>query len=341
MSQAHRFNSRSLPGTARFLSLWKYLDACPHRFLSTDAYTIYLNSLQRLYASRNVELSRLLHSQRAHLDDAYRHADEICSQDWHDAEVRSQDDYGWLIFIDRDLYPAYLRLTEAVFRPLLHIPAYFSRLDRGKGTEGLDLHQIVQELTAGDLDRALDPYDHLMRNGSAHGGITYSSDIVQYVDKRGNQKQVDPCRIIRRFDDLLDVCNGLLLAFSIFMLTRDEGGFELLANLLVDELRAATTQVSAADEFPEFGESCIPGACAFTATRGFGSRSLSGCLRSQNGSIGKLEKNYHITVTYGVAERFLRPAWRTRSFFEVDRPGRGPPDPPHGGWPSGRRHRRP
>ncbi|MCY4189720.1 MAG: hypothetical protein OXD42_00040, partial [Rhodospirillaceae bacterium] len=237
---AHRFNSRSLPGTARFLSLWKYLDACPHRFLSTDAYTIYLNSLQRLYASRNVELSRLLHSQRAHLDDAYRHADEICSQDWHDAEVRSQDDYGWLIFIDRDLHPAYLRLTEAVFRPLLHIPAYFSRLDRGKGTEGLDLHQIVQELTAGDLDRALDPYDHLMRNGSAHGGITYSSDIVQYVDKRGNQKQVDPCRIIRRFDDLLDVCNGLLLAFSIFMLTRDDGRYELLANLLVDELRAAT-----------------------------------------------------------------------------------------------------
>ena len=227
-------------GEPHFLSLWKYLDACPQRFFSADAYTTYLNSLQRLYASRNQELSRLLHSQRAHLDNAYRHANEICSQDWHDAEIRTQDDYGRLIFIDQELHPAYLRLTEAVFRPLLHIPAYFSRLDRGKGTEGLDLHQIVQELTAGDLDHVLDPYDHLMRNGIAHGGITYSSDLVQYADKKGNRKQVDPYGIIRRFDDLLDVCNGLLLAFSIFMLTRDDERYELPANLLVDELRAAT-----------------------------------------------------------------------------------------------------
>ena len=224
----------------RFLCLWKYLDACPQRFFSADAYTTYLNSLLRLYASRNEELSRLLHSQRAHLDNAYRHADEICSQDWHDAEIRAQDDYGRLIFIDQELHPAYLRLTEAVFKPLLHITAYFSRLDRGKGTEGLDLHQIVQELTSGDLDHVLDPYDHLMRNGIAHGGITYSSDLVQYADKKGNRKQVDPYGIIRRFDNLLDVCNGLLLAFSIFMLTRDDERYELPANLLVDELRAAT-----------------------------------------------------------------------------------------------------
>lgn len=224
----------------RFLSLWKYLDACPWRFFSVDAYTTYLNSLQRLYASRNVELSRLLHSQRAHLDNAYRHADEISSQDWHDEEFRAQDDYGQLIAIDQELHPAYLRLTEAVFRPLLHIPAYFSRLDRGKSIEGLDLHQIVRELTAGDLNHVLAPYDHLMRNGIAHGGITYSSDLVQYEDKKGNRQQVKPYDIIRKFDDLLDVCNGLLLAFSVFMLTRDDERYELPANLLVDELREAT-----------------------------------------------------------------------------------------------------
>ena len=98
----------------------------------------------------------------------------------------------------------------------------------------------MQELTAGDLDHVLDPYDHLMRNGIAHGGITYSSDLVQYADKKGNRKQVDPYGIIRKFDDLLDVCNGLLLAFSIFMLTRDDERYELPGNLLVDELRAAT-----------------------------------------------------------------------------------------------------
>ena len=224
----------------QFLSLWKYLDACPQRFLSTVAYKTYLNSLLQLHASRKEELLRLLHDQRPHLDNAYRHADDICGQDWHDAEIPAQDDYSQLIFIDQELHPAYLRLTEAVFRPLLHIPAHFSRLDRGKGTEGLDLHQIVEELTSSDFDHILDPYDPLMRNGIAHGGITYSSDLIQYQDKTGNRRQLDTYGIIRRFDNLLDVSNGLLLALSIFMFTRDDQRYELPANLLVDELRAAT-----------------------------------------------------------------------------------------------------
>ena len=80
-----------------------------------------------------------------------------------------------------------------------------------------------------------------MRNGIAHGGVTYSSDLIQYQDKKGNRKQLDTYEIIRRFDNLLDVCNGLLLAFSIFMLTRDDERYELPTNLLVDELMAATT----------------------------------------------------------------------------------------------------
>ena len=225
---------------SQFLSLWKYLDACPQQFFSTDAYKTYLDNLLQLHASRKKELVSLMHDHRAYLDNAYRHADEICAQAWHDIEISVHDDYGRLIFIDQELHPAYLRLTEGVFKPLLHIPAHFSRLDRGKGTDGLDLRQIVQELTSTNFGRILDPYDHLMRNGIAHGGITYSSDLIRYEDKKGNRKQLDIYTIIRNFDNLLDVCNGLLLAFSIFMLTRNDKLYKLPTNLLIEELRAAT-----------------------------------------------------------------------------------------------------
>ena len=114
-----------------------------------DAYKTYLDSLLQLYASRREDLLRLLHDQRAALDNAYRHAGEICGQDWHDAEIPAQDDYGRLIFMDQELHPAYLRLTEATsdlcFTSLHTLPA-----DRGKGVEGLDLHQM-RELTPGSL----------------------------------------------------------------------------------------------------------------------------------------------------------------------------------------------
>ena len=52
----------------QFVSLWKYLDACPQRFFSAEAYETYLDSLLQLYASRKEELLRLLHDQRGHLD---------------------------------------------------------------------------------------------------------------------------------------------------------------------------------------------------------------------------------------------------------------------------------
>lgn len=222
------------------MSLWKYLEVRPQRFFSADAYKTFIDSLLQLHASRKEELSALLHDWHADLDNAYRHTDDICSQGWHDVEPPSLDDHGRLIFIDQELHPAYLRLAEAVFRPLLRIPAHFSRLDRGKGTEGLDLHQIAKELSSREFNHILDTYDHLMRNGIAHGGISYLSDFIQYEDKKGNCKQFTPSEVIQRFDDLLDVCNGLLLALSTFLLTQDDDRYELPTNLLVDELRAAT-----------------------------------------------------------------------------------------------------
>ena len=224
----------------QFLSLWKYLDSCPQRFFSKNAFEMYLNRLVEIHTTHEQQLLHLLHDQNTHLSNAYRHADEVCSLAWHDEEIRGPDDYGRLIFLDQEIHPAYLRLTEAVFRPLLQILAHFSRIDRGKGVDNLNLHQIVQELQSERWQHILSPYDHLMRNAIAHGGVTYSTDMIEYEDARGSREKQDIYEIIRKFDNLLDVCNGMLLAFSVFIFTRNNADYELPTYLLIEELRAAT-----------------------------------------------------------------------------------------------------
>ena len=95
-----------------------------------------------------------------------------------------------LVTIDQDLHPAYLRLTEAVLRPLLRLPAYFSRLDRRKGTDNLDLHQIADELKSSEFEKALFPYVPHIRNGIAHGGVTYLRGSGSLRRQEGQQDDI-------------------------------------------------------------------------------------------------------------------------------------------------------
>ena len=223
-----------------FLSLWKFLDARPHKFFCRYTFDVCFRRLLELDAAHKHALLSFLRDQMPSINNAYRHADEVCELDWHDRALATKDDYALLVTIDQDLHPAYLRLTEAVLRPLLRLPAYFSRLDRGKGTDNLDLHQIAEELKSSEFEKALSAYDPLVRNGIAHGGVTYSENHVHYQDKRGNSTTLQTRDIVRKFDDLLDTCNALLVAFSIFSLTRDDSRYKLPTNLLIDELKTAT-----------------------------------------------------------------------------------------------------
>ena len=61
---------------------------------------------------------------------------EINAERWHD-RVLNDDEHELVRFVDRHIHPTYLRLTEAVLAPLTRPVAFFSRLARGKGTDGL------------------------------------------------------------------------------------------------------------------------------------------------------------------------------------------------------------
>ncbi|MFN3833000.1 MAG: hypothetical protein ACK4SQ_12325 [Allorhizobium sp.] len=198
----------------------KYIYSCPEKFFSKGAFRCFYNSLQNIDERHSGELREYLKINAHTLDNAYRHVQEVNAFEWHDQEVKGENDYHTLELLDRHIHPAYLRLAEGVFQPLLRIVAHFGRLAEGKGTDGLNLFNIVQQLPD-DLYRDVKTsYVHLMRNGIAHSGVRYSANEIRYVDVKGNELSLSPSAVVRKFDDFLDVCNGLVFAFSVFSKSR-------------------------------------------------------------------------------------------------------------------------
>lgn len=222
------------------LSLWKYIEKRPHRFFSKFAMDVFFRELERLEKEDHLALRQLIADEIYNIDNALRHIEEINGYPWHDDPLQGEDDYRKLMLIDQNLNPAYLRLTEAVLKPLLMIPAYFSRINRGKGTAKLELYDISAELAGTDFKEILQPYEALVRNGIAHGGVTYGANSICYRDKKGNSKELRDNEVIQLFDDLLDVCNGMVAAMSGFLLKKSDSDYPRPQHLRLEELRAET-----------------------------------------------------------------------------------------------------
>jgi len=223
----------------RFLSIHKYIKKSPQRFYSNSVYNKFIEWLKDRNRINQAQLQQYLLEHDAELDRASLHLEEINNLDWHDF-FEKLDDFELIRFVDQQIHPTYLRLTEAVFTPICRIVAYFSRLDRGKGTDGLDLWPIVEELTNTNLCEVVNPYKHIVRNAIAHGGITYLQNEILYRDKKGNEEKYSDTDIVRTFDDLLDTCNALALALSLFLLVHQPNGYGLPQQLLLEELKEET-----------------------------------------------------------------------------------------------------
>jgi len=198
-----------------FLSLWRYLSGIPHQFYTNQAYSEFLSWIKSRDKKDHTQLQTYICDHALEIDRALHHLEEVNSYDWHDT-FNKVDDYELIRFLDQQVHPTYLRLIEAVFCPFLKIVAYFSRTDKNKGTDGLNLWSIVKEVEC-HFEDTVAPYHHIIRNGIAHGGITYLEKSIQYSDKKGNKKTYDDSNVIRICDDLLDTSNALALPFFVFL----------------------------------------------------------------------------------------------------------------------------
>jgi len=222
-----------------FLSLRMYLYDIPQRFFSHEIFEEMFKWLQHRDSINRNSLQQILNNHLHELNRAFLHIEEINAYTWHD-HFKKTDDHELTRFIDQKINPSYLRLTEGVLEPLLKTVAYFSRQDRGKKPEGLNIWNIVEEVLRTDICQAVSPYKHNVRNGIAHGGITYFETEINYQDDHGNEERLSNSNIIRLFDDLVDSCNALTLALSLFLHTHQEHGYSLPQNMVLNELKAET-----------------------------------------------------------------------------------------------------
>ena len=224
----------------RFLALRRYLDSRPERFFDEASCDAHLAWLRGCSEARGPRLKEYLSRANREIDSALLFLREINAEWWHDDALKAQDDYELVRFIDRHVHPTYLRLIEAVLAPLSRPVAHFSRIARGKGTDGLDVWSIMQELQKGSTDCYTRQYRAVVRNGIAHGGISFLQKEIRYRDNKGNEETLDTRSVVRLCDDLLDTCNGLAVALKLFFLTSRDQGYAPPRELLVDELREET-----------------------------------------------------------------------------------------------------
>lgn len=223
-----------------FASLRPFLNGCPDRFFNRTIFKLMLNWLKDRDSSQRENLQKYLAEIEAQISAALLFLRQINAEDWHDEHLVKDNDYELLRFIDRVIHPAYLRLVEAVLAPLIRPVAHFTRLDRGKGTEGLDVFNLVQELSATPMAPCVDAYRHTVRNGIGHGGITYQQSKISYRDKKGNLDTLNSWSVIRLCDEMIDTCNGLAAAIKVFMTISIGNGYQLPREMLVEELVEAT-----------------------------------------------------------------------------------------------------
>lgn len=222
-----------------YLALSRYIENTPQCFFSETVYSEYLNWLNERDLNEAENLKKYLEENEAEINRAFLHLSEINLLTWHD-NVEEKEYFELIRFIDQSIHPTYLRLVEAVLCPFLKVVAHFSRLDRGKPTQGLDIYNVIEELKKSSLKNATKPYKNKIRNGIAHGGITYLQEEIKYKDKNGKEEKFYNTDVLKLFDDLLDVTNSLSLGLSVFFLKNYQKGYKLPQQLFLEELKEET-----------------------------------------------------------------------------------------------------
>jgi hypothetical protein len=227
-----------LPEDKSFLSLFRYINKSPEKYYSENSFKIYFQFLDDEFKKHRDNFKILLSNNNYKINNSIRNLNLICNETWHE-EIGNIDNYDEMLSFDLKINHAYLKLLESVLYPLIYLIAYQSRVKRGKSTEKLDIYNCVEELRNTIYESFTITYDNTIRNGIAHGGITYNKDEISFIDKE-KRVEITYRDFLRKVDDLIDNCNAIILAINIFYIKDIDSGIIIPKELMIEELKAET-----------------------------------------------------------------------------------------------------
>ncbi|MCG7503054.1 hypothetical protein MHM83_14375 [Tenacibaculum sp. Mcav3-52] len=237
LSKFNRINPSS-----RVLHLKKYLESYPEKLFCNSSFELYLNNLENgILQNPNAVISFFKENSKE-IDIGINNLNEINKLHIHDCLIPEANNLVTIQFIENSIHFNYLKILESSYTTFLKLPAILERLYRDKSFSRLDLYHIVEELKKTELSPLTKPYDHTIRNGIAHGNVSYLEHSTVYKGKRGDPKEIRTKKIIDLFDNLIDIVNGVALAFKIFLINNREflqkEKYSYPQSIAIEELKA-------------------------------------------------------------------------------------------------------
>ena len=195
------------------LIFWNYLNGRPEKFYSDEIFHIALSTLNQFLKKYPDQMANFLIKENNEFNIALRQLIDINSLPIHD-DILPKDDLDLIKFCDNTILPSYLKLVEGVFHVIINPIIAFIQLENGKPIKDLPLFDQIEKLKY-QYAIFTESVSRTMRNGIAHGGVIFRNNDITFIDKKGKKETYRIQDVIPIFDNLLDACNAIVLAFLL------------------------------------------------------------------------------------------------------------------------------
>jgi len=213
---AKEFPELDIDNNNNYLSFKEFLTDTPQSFYTPSLTSKYYRFIENLFIEEPKIFKSIYSENYPELNLAFKYLDQINSLNFHDNKLPS-DTIDLLRTVDLNYNFSYLKLQEGVFHKFVFPLAYFSRLKRDVSTTGLKLFNCIEELKNTPFGDLVYCYNNTIRNAIAHGGVSFTERRIIYNDSKGIPISKDPLDVIRLFNQMVDNCNAMSLAWRKFL----------------------------------------------------------------------------------------------------------------------------